>query len=458
MTYTNCHIHRLIFENNLEKLRHVFEQEKDGSKIIGLLNEQDKHGNTPLHLACILGCTESIKLLVANQASCRSNNKYRCSPLHESISFGNRENLHYIFLNFVNESKSIFSRELVEQCIRNLPDCKFTVNWKFKTWIPLISNLLPGDICTIWKKGPCVRVDTTIPDIETYLKSFWKKKETISILIDSSRDPYGPFFLDHSNKTFKNISDFADANISPNELNAMLCTEICAMRFNLKDAKIQPELSGIWQKEQKIKIIDRYTCKCIQVSNIEAQIIMRTEHMNEEIKNHLNGFRSQFANDIKANKDNLSIKDEMKKFEESLEQLLDKRCATKQPERIIPKVTFDEYQEASDCFKILGRDMNIQVIRKTLQLDAALANDFYLKPDDLINVLEYIVTLKQFKRLQEFAKLVSPFGFPMQIEIPIYPAIKAVVTLSDFVFDSSTIDNKLFKIPDTYVEKIKTSK
>ena len=34
------------------------------------------------------------------------------------------------------------------------------IQWKVKTWIPLVSKFLPNDTVTIYKKGPRLRIDT----------------------------------------------------------------------------------------------------------------------------------------------------------------------------------------------------------------------------------------------------------------------------------------------------------
>ena len=38
------------------------------------------------------------------------------------------------------------------------------LKWDFTSWLPLVSRILPSDICKISKKGACIRLDTTLVD------------------------------------------------------------------------------------------------------------------------------------------------------------------------------------------------------------------------------------------------------------------------------------------------------
>ena len=52
---------------------------------------RDMHGNTPLHLAAMLGRLECARLLIDAGAVCKARNKQMWTPLNEAVSYGNRE-------------------------------------------------------------------------------------------------------------------------------------------------------------------------------------------------------------------------------------------------------------------------------------------------------------------------------------------------------------------------------
>lgn len=46
------------------------------------------------------------------------------------------------------------------------------IGWSFGSWVPLVSKFCPYDNYKIWKKGSCIRVDTTLIGFENLQ---WKR-------------------------------------------------------------------------------------------------------------------------------------------------------------------------------------------------------------------------------------------------------------------------------------------
>lgn len=55
------------------------------------IGDQDPHGNTPLHIAVMLGHKESITLLVSRNAPVKIKNAQGWSVLMEAVSYGDRQ-------------------------------------------------------------------------------------------------------------------------------------------------------------------------------------------------------------------------------------------------------------------------------------------------------------------------------------------------------------------------------
>ena len=62
-----------------------------------------------------------------------------------------------LLLYFMNISSFAFN-------FFNLGDFVVDLKWDFTSWLPLVSRILPSDICKISKKGACIRLDTTLVD------------------------------------------------------------------------------------------------------------------------------------------------------------------------------------------------------------------------------------------------------------------------------------------------------
>ena len=41
--------------------------------------------------------------------------------------------------------------------LEQLDDFYLELKWQFHSWIPLISRILPSDVCKIYKRGACLR-------------------------------------------------------------------------------------------------------------------------------------------------------------------------------------------------------------------------------------------------------------------------------------------------------------
>lgn len=86
-------LHYFVFQNDIESVRNYIKRHKKEhpQQLKYYLSIRDKHGNTPMHLAAMLGHIEVVKLLIENGAFVKARNKQLWTPLNEAISYGNRE-------------------------------------------------------------------------------------------------------------------------------------------------------------------------------------------------------------------------------------------------------------------------------------------------------------------------------------------------------------------------------
>ena len=90
---TSLDLHLLAFNNDLIGVKNFVDRlkKKNLKNLSDLVSIKDHHGNTPLHLACMLGHFEVAKFLVESGAVVKSRNKLMWTPLNEAIAYGNRD-------------------------------------------------------------------------------------------------------------------------------------------------------------------------------------------------------------------------------------------------------------------------------------------------------------------------------------------------------------------------------
>jgi hypothetical protein len=77
------------------------------------------------------------------------------------------------------------------KALKQMGDFYMELQWDFHSWIPLISRILPSDICKIYKKGCSIRLDTTLVDFSDMR---WERGD-ISFIFRGDRTPkVGGFF------------------------------------------------------------------------------------------------------------------------------------------------------------------------------------------------------------------------------------------------------------------------
>jgi len=69
----------------------------------------------------------------------------------------------------------------------------------------------------------------------------------------------------------------------------------------------------------------------------------------------------------------------------------------------------------------------------------------------VLKVLEVVAPFKHFSKLKDFVAMKLPAGFPVRIEIPVFPTITARVTFRDFK-TCDKIPASMFFIPRDYKE------
>ncbi|CAI5442663.1 unnamed protein product [Caenorhabditis angaria] len=166
-------LHRAAFFNDTQSILQLLRAGRS-------LSEKDMHGNTALHIATMLGHREAIAVLLANNSPVRAKNLDGWSPLMESVSYGDRQIITEMLRKMKSQAREKMSlgKPHLMKMFEDLGDFYMEFKWDFQSWIPLLSRILPSDVCLIYKKGHQFRMDTTLADFSERW-DFWgnfKKK------------------------------------------------------------------------------------------------------------------------------------------------------------------------------------------------------------------------------------------------------------------------------------------
>lgn len=186
-------LHKLVFNNDISGVSKYVNH----SKSVQFADLLDQHGNTPLHLAVMLGHKECVQILLKHNHTVSVKNSYGWTPLQESISYGDRQTITSLFRAIRKQNKAAIRHKKPE--IRRAleaigGDFRMEMKWDFQSWIPFISKILPSDVVNIYRKGSRIRLDSTLEDFSdmrwvrgdiSFLINFDTEGEPDIILMDN---------------------------------------------------------------------------------------------------------------------------------------------------------------------------------------------------------------------------------------------------------------------------------
>lgn len=123
---------------------------------------------------------ECICLLLNAQASVNVKNISGWSPLAEAISRGDRHIIELILRKLKEQTRESIKnrRPSLSLALNQIDDFYLELKWEFSSWVPLLSKILPNDICKIYKSGSKIRLDSTLIDFN---EMHWQSNILIEI-------------------------------------------------------------------------------------------------------------------------------------------------------------------------------------------------------------------------------------------------------------------------------------
>uniref|UniRef100_A0A8C6WG09 Ankyrin repeat domain 13C n=1 Tax=Neogobius melanostomus TaxID=47308 RepID=A0A8C6WG09_9GOBI len=397
-------VHECVFKGDVRRLSSLIRTHS--------ITQKDVHGNTPLHLAVMLGHRECALLLLAHNAPVKVKNAQGWSPLAEAISYGDRQMITAILRKLKQQSRESVEdkRPKLLNALRELGDFYLELHWDFQSWVPLLSRMLPSDACKIYKKGTNIRLDTTLIDFND-MKC---QRGDLSFIFDGDAAPARSFVvLDNEAKVYQRIHHEESEMETEEEVDILMSSDVYSATLSTKSITFSRSQIGWLFREDKTERVGNFLADFYAVNGLVLESRKRREHLSEE--------------DILRNK---AIMESLSKGGSIGEQ------------------SFEVSRRLHLCISPfrpphLGRELVCKESKKNFKATVAMSQDFPLGIE-LLNVLEVVAPFKHFNKLREFVQMKLP------PDIPVFPTITATVTFQEFRYDE--FDESIFFIPPEYKE------
>ncbi|KAL7854680.1 hypothetical protein SRHO_G00168700 [Serrasalmus rhombeus] len=292
-------------------------------------------------------------------------------------------------------------------------------------------EFLPSDACKIYKQGINIRLDTTLIDF-TDMKC---QRGDLSFIFNGDAVPSESFVvLDNEQKVYQRIHHEESEMETEEEVDILMSSDIYSATLSTKSITFSRAQTGWLFREDKTERVGNFLADFYLVNGLVLESRKRREHLSEE--------------DILRNK---AIMESLSKggnlIEQNFEPVRRQSLTAPTPNTI----SWEEYITAeTGKAPHLGRELVCKESKKNFKATVAMSQDFPLGIESLLNVLEVIAPFKHFNKLREFVQMKLPPGFPVKLDIPVFPTITATVTFQEFRYDE--FEESIFTIPNDYKE------
>jgi len=276
-------------------------------------------------------------------------------------------------------------------------------------------------------------MDSTLVDF-TDMK--WQRGDLTFIFNGDAKGKQAFAVLDNEKKVFQRVrTEDTEAEIEE-EVDLLMSSDIVSAMMSTKPITFSRSQAGwIWRAD-RTEMVGPYMSEVYSINGMLLIQRKRREHLTEE--------------DVVKNK---ALIDHLSK---GTGNIMDSLPETSRRYSLHPPpktdLTWDEYLlYDSERLPPIGRKMVLKEDRKSVKAHVAMSEEFPLSVDLILKVLEVVAPFKHFNKLKEFVAMKLPPGFPVRVEIPVFPTITARVTFQDFK-SCDNIPSSMFFIPRDYKE------
>jgi len=438
-TEVNTELHQAVFNNDLKSLSCLLR-----TVSIDVGGKDLQGGNTALHLAVMLGRRDCVQLLLAHGAPVKLKNTAGWSPLAEAISYGDRQTISSLLRRLKHQARSEMETRRPEMIagLRKLGDFSLELKWDFSSWVPLVSRILPSDICKISKKGASVRLDTTLVD---FSEMRWERGDISFLYRGEERGDKALCVLDNKAKVFQYVRHQDSELEFEDEVDLLMSSDIVAAQISTKPITFTREKSGWIWKEDRAEQLGNYQADFYSVNGMVLESRKRREHLTDEDLQKNRAIIESFSKG--------QTQGPYQSLEEANAEETVRRQSLAPPPA--PELSWAEYSASPvGAPPLLARKIVSKTSSKQFKATVAMSEEFPMEVEMLLAVLEVIAPqFKHFKKLRNFVQLKLPPGFPIQVNIPVLPTVSAKVTFTDFKWSEPgdpALENDRYEIPKSY--------
>lgn len=421
-------LHKAVFDNDVGLLKRLL-RDKSLDK-----EKQDGHSFTPLLLAARLGRQECVDALLHYGAKPDAKTSSGWHVLDEAVTCGQRPIILQVIraLHDMEDLEMFKLKPQLLAALQKLPDFYMEVKWEFCSWVPFLSRILPSDVCRFHKKGVLVRMDATLLNFAG--DSRWNRGD-LSYLCDCRQlDKIPVVVVDRQKKLYQSLKPHVTEQMLQETTNYRLSKDVTYSRISTKTISLEQSKRGWLWRGDRVDTVGGYQCPVYNVLGVTLVSQRRTEHLAEEDVQRLDSLRQSLQHG-----EDLSVADDHDGSEVD---------DTDRPSLPLPplEVSWRDYIcSESRGNPPIGRKPRVTEDRRSFKPVVALCSDFPIPTETVLQLLEVIAPYKHFQKFRELVKRLPP-GFPMKVELPVYPTITAKVTFQSFELRNYDSDAP-FRIP-----------
>ncbi|KAI3632768.1 hypothetical protein MIR68_008843 [Amoeboaphelidium protococcarum] len=293
-------ISKAVWQNDLKKLNDLLQQDNlefyDQSRID--LNDWDSRGNSPLHLALMLGRIQAAQILIQNGSKANALNADNSSCLDEAICLGNRQLIAELWKRSWLEHLNDFRNDaILVSCLQSIADFDMEICVKLKSKIPVLAQVCPKETILVSKRRDMLQVQWTISKI----KGARISRAKMSLIIRNRNGQTEAIIINHDAKQYSNLLPNVSTGVLHSGVDNFMSEGVVKNEFTFNDFVVEPILaanSGA-QFQKKLKHggwnTVRYTVSnlgCIQSQRSPADIEQEYEDCDNQCMNTLNADES----------------------------------------------------------------------------------------------------------------------------------------------------------------------
>ncbi|BHF76528.1 Ankyrin repeat domain-containing protein 13C [Sparganum proliferum] len=481
-------LHRHVYMDEPELLKCLLQTMRFGS-----CNTQDNYGNTPLHLAVMLGRSGRnllqltlpgcIDHLLAHGARVDIRNGWGWTPIDEAICRKNSPVAYKLWHIMRTADQEKAERLFFEDFLTKVPDADIHLEWELHSWVPFVSRFLPSDKCRVRKKGNKVRVDMSLKGFQDF---GWLRGD-ISFLLDGSRlFDEKVVMLDHEQKLYECVtSQLSEVDSAQFDLEWSLISSspVVTLRILHDNLSCVPNYSGWFNSEQqKVDQVGQYRAKSFTLSNLVVESQSRHEHVSEsKYSNALANLLGLLQSSLQAPPQTSNALPEVSESSNP-----PPATPTAAPTRTRSSSTsgvqlppWNAYCSGSLTPKALFFGCNPVIKRKSLNISfsVSFAEEIFFPIHVYLSLLDLLAPRNNLSALRDALSSKAPSGFPVQIEAAVFPTVTAKLritsieythppmlchhelewgtcpcsqTVDPSIFTGTELDDDLFSIPLDY--------